>query len=363
MKQSLLSLLPIVLTILRAEVYAAACTDEEDQAISSAYTTAASTSECSDYSVSDLLITIMPPCSATACVSIVKQLAESIPNCTTGSISEKDLLLNSIEICATPAPIPVSTASSTNCTSSQAEDTFNAFYEAANGTCASSTTIEAYSIIVDTPCISPCATAVQQCQPCLAALQLPMKTFALIAVLAAATLDWTMVQAAECSADDLDTISTVYGSAMTEGTAACPDMTSATDATATDYCANSDCMKFMSDMLDQLPDCSSGGVNLKEGLQAALDYCESGTADTSDIFTDTSSSAAFASASSSALATASSSSSSLLRTSAPSTDSTSDKVTANTIPPATGSSDASSISLTFATTAISAATMVFTVAL
>ncbi|EGZ11521.1 hypothetical protein PHYSODRAFT_517543, partial [Phytophthora sojae] len=141
---------------------AADCTDAEDQVITDAYTAAASTSDCSEYaSVSNLLVTIMPPCSSTACVSVMKQLAESISNCTTATYSEKDQLLQSLDICATPAPTPASTASSTNCTSDEAEAMFNAFYEAANGSCASSTTIEAYSIIIDTQCNSTCAAAVQ----------------------------------------------------------------------------------------------------------------------------------------------------------------------------------------------------------
>ncbi|KAL3657221.1 hypothetical protein V7S43_017881 [Phytophthora oleae] len=142
---------------------AAECTDSEDKSITDAYAAAAATSACSPWSSSNILILIVPPCSATDCVAVMKDLAESIPNCTTSglSTSEKDQLLQSLDICATPAPTPASTASTTNCTSSEAEATFNAFYEAANGTCASSTTIERYSIIIDTPCTSPCATAVQ----------------------------------------------------------------------------------------------------------------------------------------------------------------------------------------------------------
>ncbi|KAE8974972.1 hypothetical protein PR001_g25845 [Phytophthora rubi] len=66
----------------------------------------------------------------------------------------------------------------------------------------------------------------------------------------------------------------------------------------------------MSDMLDGFPDCSSGGVNLKQGLRSAVDYCTSGTTNMSGVFTDTSISAAFATdaSSSSALTTESSSS-------------------------------------------------------
>ncbi|KAL4123696.1 hypothetical protein PRIC2_009547 [Phytophthora ramorum] len=193
-----------------------------------------------------------------------------------------------------------------------------------------------------------------------------MKTAAVLVTLAIATLDLPLVQAAECTTDELTTISDIYSSAMSEGTASCPDLTMATDATTVDYCSNSDCMDFMSNMLDQLPDCSTSGVDLKAGLQAALDYCETGTADTSGILTgsssifatDSSSSSAFATdsssssdfttdSSSSSAPTTASSSSSVFRTQSPSatssaTDTSSDKVTANTLPPATGGSSSAS---------------------
>ncbi|KUG02129.1 hypothetical protein AM587_10011924 [Phytophthora nicotianae] len=134
----------------------------ENQSITDAYAAAAATSACSSYASTNILILITPPCSARDCVGVMTDLANTIPNCTSPGLSttEKDQLLRSLDICATPAPTPASTASSTNCTSSQAEATFNAFYEAANGTCASSTTIEQYSIIIDTPCTSTCAETV-----------------------------------------------------------------------------------------------------------------------------------------------------------------------------------------------------------
>ncbi|KAE8890389.1 hypothetical protein PF005_g26182 [Phytophthora fragariae] len=171
-----------------------------------------------------------------------------------------------------------------------------------------------------------------------------MKTSALFLSVAIVTLATTLVRAAECTTDELTTIASIYSSATSKGTAACPDLTSTTDVTASDYCSNLNCLQFMSDMLDGFPDCSSGGVNLKQGLQSAVDYCTSGTTDMSGVFTDTSTSAAFATgtSSSSALTTGSSSSfSSSLRTAPPSTgttgSTTSDKVTANTVPPATAS--------------------------
>ncbi|KAE8962658.1 hypothetical protein PR003_g31599 [Phytophthora rubi] len=172
-----------------------------------------------------------------------------------------------------------------------------------------------------------------------------MKTSALFLSVAIVTLATTLVRAAECTTDELTTIASIYSSATSKGTAACPDLTSTTDVTASDYCSNLNCLQFMSDMRDGFPDCSSGGVNLKQGLQSAVDYCTSGTTDMSGVFTDTSTSAAFATgaSSSSALTTGSSSSfSSSLRTAPTSTgtttgSTTSDKVTANTVPPATAS--------------------------
>ncbi|KAE8890427.1 hypothetical protein PF002_g9054 [Phytophthora fragariae] len=106
-----------------------------------------------------------------------------------------------------------------------------------------------------------------------------MKTSALFLSVAAIALKIALVQSAECTTDELTTIASIYSSATSKGTAACPDLTSTTDVTASDYCTNSDCLQFMSDMLDGFPDCSSSGVNLKQGLQSAVDYCTSGTTD------------------------------------------------------------------------------------
>ncbi|KAG3106316.1 hypothetical protein PI124_g15494 [Phytophthora idaei] len=161
--QRLVFLLLCSLCCFNGGVNAAECTDVEDQSITDAYAAAAATSACSSYASTNILILIVPPCSARDCIDVMTDLANSIPNCTSSGLatSEKDQLRRSLDICATPAPTPASTASSTNCTSSQAEATFNAFYEAANGSCASSTTIEQYSIIIDTQCNSTCAEAVQ----------------------------------------------------------------------------------------------------------------------------------------------------------------------------------------------------------
>ncbi|KAG7376615.1 hypothetical protein PHYPSEUDO_013028 [Phytophthora pseudosyringae] len=160
-----------------------------------------------------------------------------------------------------------------------------------------------------------------------------------------ATMDATL--AAECTTDDLTTISNVYAAAMSDGTSACPDLTMASDTT--DYCSYTDCLGYMSSMLDDLPDCSSGGVSIKDAVQATIDYCETGTADTSDVLTGSASS-----------------SSSLLRSGSsttPTTESTtSDKVTSSTVPPATGgSSSASSISMALSSAGIAVSALLFTV--
>ncbi|GMF16508.1 unnamed protein product [Phytophthora lilii] len=116
----LLSLL--ALCYLVAGTQAAECTDAEDQSITDAYSAAAATSACSSYASVGILIIINPPCSATDCVAVMENVASTIPNCTSGtSTSENDQLLKSLSICATPTPTPASTASSTNCTRSEAK--------------------------------------------------------------------------------------------------------------------------------------------------------------------------------------------------------------------------------------------------
>ncbi|KAG6587112.1 elicitin [Phytophthora cinnamomi] len=204
-----------------------------------------------------------------------------------------------------------------------------------------------------------------------------MKISTLFVFVAAATMDTLLVGADECTTAQLTTIGDIYTSASSKGIAACPDVTSTTDVTTSDYCSNSDCLKFMSEMLSKFPDCSTGGVNLRQGLQSAVDYCTNGKTDMSGVFTDTSSSSALAtdssstlatnSPSSSALTTASSSSTSLLRTTSPSTGTTasstsSDKVTANTVPPATakGSSAAPAIGMAISSAVLGVTAFIFT---
>ncbi|KAE8881631.1 hypothetical protein PF005_g21306 [Phytophthora fragariae] len=99
-----------------------------------------------------------------------------------------------------------------------------------------------------------------------------MKTSSLFLSVAIVTLATTLARATKCTTDELTTIASIYSSATSKGTAVCPGLMSTTDITASDYCSNSDCLQFMSDMLDGFPDCSSGGVNLKKGLQSAVDY-------------------------------------------------------------------------------------------
>lgn len=106
----------------------------------------------------------------------------------------------------------------------------------------------------------------------------------------------SMTRADECSDDDLNTISTVYTSALDSGGAVCPDAT-----TDPNYCSTADCQQYMSNMIDELPDCSTNGVNVKQGLQAALDYCKTlsdGTTSSSGILSATSSDSALTSTSS-----------------------------------------------------------------
>ncbi|KAG3106307.1 hypothetical protein PI124_g15498 [Phytophthora idaei] len=123
---------------------------------------------------------------------------------------------------------------------------------------------------------------------------------------------------------------------MADGTSsACPDLTSANDATSTDYCT-SDCVEFMTSMLGELPDCSTGGVNIKAGLQAAIDCSETGTADTSDVLTGSGTSSLRSGSS----------------TSSKADSTTGDKVTGSTVPPATGSSTASSIGITLSSVVV-----------
>ena len=105
-------------------------------------------------------------------------------------------------------------------------------------------------------------------------------------VLAVAIATSTFVVAEDCTVDDLTAISNVYSTASDES---CPEMTKMTGGT--DYCTFADCLTFMTDMVEKLPDCSTGGINVKESVRAALTVCETGTADISKVFANSSSNA------------------------------------------------------------------------
>ncbi|KAE8992397.1 hypothetical protein PF005_g20375 [Phytophthora fragariae] len=61
-----------------------------------------------------------------------------------------------------------------------------------------------------------------------------MKTSGLFLSVAIVTLATTLARATECTMDELTTIASIYSSATSKGTAACPDLTSITDITASD---------------------------------------------------------------------------------------------------------------------------------
>ncbi|KAK1929162.1 hypothetical protein P3T76_015292 [Phytophthora citrophthora] len=179
-----------------------------------------------------------------------------------------------------------------------------------------------------------------------------MKTSALPLLVIIALSSSTVTFAADCTADDLTTISSTYSdAAMNEGAAKCPDLTK----TKT-YCDASDCLDYMTNLLNLLPDCTSDGVNIRAGLQSAIDVCKTGTSDVAK---------GSASSSSSHLRSSSSSSDSSATVSSSSTGSTTsdqeNEITA--APSAGGSSSASSINVAISTTALAMAAFVLTGAL
>ncbi|RLN72163.1 hypothetical protein BBJ28_00005978 [Nothophytophthora sp. Chile5] len=163
MQRSLLMSLLAGVALLSQGVDAVDCTDAETQAITDAYAAAAATSACSPYSTTNAIaINIIPPCSATDCVSVMQQLADDMVNCTDAGYSSKDLLLQGLSICATPAPTPAPTDSSTNCTNEESEEMFNLYLTLAeSAACSSDVVIDTYEIDVLTACNTTCASAVQ----------------------------------------------------------------------------------------------------------------------------------------------------------------------------------------------------------
>ncbi|CAI5740004.1 unnamed protein product [Peronospora farinosa] len=129
----------------------------------------------------------------------------------------------------------------------------------------------------------------------------------------------TLVVAQDCTVAERSTISSIYNSTLG---GSCPNTTATTGNG--DYCSDADCVNFMSDMLEKLPDCSMDGINVKERVQAVVDFCDTKSVDTSDASTN---SATMSPSSGSAVPTAGTHSS--------------DQVTDDTTPSTTASSTSS----------------------
>jgi hypothetical protein len=101
-----------------------------------------------------------------------------------------------------------------------------------------------------------------------------MKTAALLVSLTIATSGSVLAMAAECTTDELTSLSSLLSDAATK----CPDLTSSSDLTA--VCSDSDCVQAISSAVGDLPDCTVSGFNTKESLQTAIDGCEGTASDT-----------------------------------------------------------------------------------
>ena len=167
-----------------------------------------------------------------------------------------------------------------------------------------------------------------------------MKTSALVLALVGATAPF--VAAEDCTTDDLKAIASAYSTAL-DGS--CPDM--AKMAGGTEYCKSTDCLQFLSDMIEKLPDCSTSGVNVQKSVQAAVTMCETGSADTSGILTNSTSNSTSASKETAASSSADSK--------------TSDKTTSDTSASASATSSAPVSSLAVAISSASVAVILFAV--
>ncbi|RLN72164.1 hypothetical protein BBJ28_00005979 [Nothophytophthora sp. Chile5] len=149
------------------------CTDAEFQTITELYDEAAATSACASYaSNSSLLLSISAPCSETACVDVVTQLADNLPDCEYAGINEKSQLADSLAVCSadftgtlsavltdssSPTPSPSPTSSSTSCTSSQVAEMSTLYTTAATSSdCSAVSTISTVGVYISTLCSTSC---------------------------------------------------------------------------------------------------------------------------------------------------------------------------------------------------------------
>ncbi|KAG3182499.1 hypothetical protein PC128_g14649 [Phytophthora cactorum] len=157
------------------------CTTEEYTSTEDLYDAAAATSACSPYSTSSsVLVSFDTPCSATDCIDVLVQLAADLPDCLYDGANQKTELTDNLGVCTDAAtevdsstlastsgttsssPTPVSTASSTGCTTTEVKDMWDLYVSTATSDeCASESTVNGYSIFIFTSCDSECADKVK----------------------------------------------------------------------------------------------------------------------------------------------------------------------------------------------------------
>ncbi|KAG7384170.1 hypothetical protein PHYBOEH_009627 [Phytophthora boehmeriae] len=95
--RSLIAALALSSIVLVDVANAAECTDAELQASLDIWAQAAATSACSPYAIGDSMVSA--PCSATDCVSVMEQVGEDLPDCTTSGVNNKIDVQNAMTAC------------------------------------------------------------------------------------------------------------------------------------------------------------------------------------------------------------------------------------------------------------------------
>eukprot|EP00644_Phytophthora_capsici_P019012 jgi/Phyca11/21853/fgenesh1_pg.PHYCAscaffold_159_\ len=107
-------------------------------------------------------------------------------------------------------------------------------------------------------------------------------TMKIPAVLLFLTATMSTSFAADCTTEEMASISSAMGD---EYTSVCPS-NSGTDMDA--FCSNSACLTYVNSIINDFPDCSSRGVNVKEHVQMIVDGCGASSTAASGASTDNS---------------------------------------------------------------------------
>jgi hypothetical protein len=303
----------------------AACSSFQQQTTAQLYDAAAATAACAPYAVTSSTYSyISAPCTASACIKVAEELAAQLPDCEIDGINEKTQLQDALAACGSSASsyssspssssslssettaytdIPVTTrspsaSSSTagtvgdECTDAQLSNITDVYLEAA-ATTACSDYMSSASISIYAPCTASACLAVieelaaampncsyegdnlkQELEDSLDACGTTSGGSTAYTDIPVTTKSASSLSdSEECSDSELTELSYLYTrAALTDACSAYATITS-TYVDITPPCTATACLSELSDVVEQMPNCTYEDVNYKTSLAQGIENC------------------------------------------------------------------------------------------